>query len=137
MKIFLAVLLILVIGFSLGSFSSTSNLLSFLNKDAVKIEKLNEQAKDAWQEMTDIAKKESGVVFDMQYLDAMITMYEASTKLSSLGSNIGTNDVKDIAKSIADEDTAKLNELKKLKAELEKQLEAESKEKQKPPFIKE
>ncbi len=136
MKTFVYVILILLAGIIIGNKAVKNDLFSFLNNSHSKIEQLNEEAANAWSEMTDLAKKETGAVFDMQYLDAMITMYEGSTKLSDLGETLATSDVKKLAGAISSEDEKRLAELKALREKLQAEIEANSSNKQKPPFVK-
>jgi len=122
MKSLILIVFVLIIGFIIGSFTGYGeSLFSFLNKprsrDAIE-ENLTQKVKDSINRITVSAQKETGAIFDKQYLDAMITMYEGSVALSKIGTIAGGHpELRTVAKTVSKEDAEVLVKLKKWRAE--------------------
>lgn len=119
MKSILALVIVLIIGFSIGSFTNTGDsLFGFLGKGKLTQEDINKSAKDALASVTASAQKQTGAVFDKQYLDTMIIMYEGSVALSKIGTVAGGRpELRATAKTVSKDDAATLEQLKKWRTE--------------------
>lgn len=122
MKSILGLIVVLIIGFMIGNFTAKGgNMFSFLKSGMFTQNKntdlqLINEAKSSLDDVIKSAQKETGAVFDKKYLDAMITAYESSVALSKIGTVAGgQNDIRTIAKTISKDDTATLNELKRIR----------------------
>ncbi len=136
MKSILALVVVLIIGFAIGSFTNTGNsFFNFLNKDKVNSVDLNSSAKEALANITENAQKQTGAVFDKQYLDTMIIMYEGSVALSKIGTVAGGHpELRTTAKSVSRDDAAVLAQLKKWRSEWFPET-APDTTSTKPPFV--
>ena len=137
MKSIGTLVLVLIVGFAIGSFTNAGNMFSFLGGDKVPAQNLTSNTKDILNEITKTAQKQTGAVFDKQYLDAMITMYESSVALSKIGTVAGGHEeIRSIAKTVSKDDLATLNELKKLRKQWFPEDEKTETTPVKPSFIK-
>ncbi len=119
MKSILAWIIVLVIGFAIGSFTKNgTSFFSFLNKDKAPAQSLNASAKETLAGITANAQKQTGAVFDKQYLDTMIIMYEGSVALSKIGTVAsGRPELRTTAKAVSRDDAVVLEQLKKWRKE--------------------
>lgn len=138
MKSILALVVVLIIGFSIGSFTNTGNsLFNFLNKDKTNQLDLNTSAKEALADITANTQKQTGAVFDKQYLDTMIIMYEGSVTLSKIGTVAsGRPELRSTAKTVSRDDAAVLEQLKKWRKEWFPENTTTTPTPTNPPFIK-
>jgi uncharacterized protein (DUF305 family) len=153
MKQIAMLIVVLIIGFSIGNFSTRgSGMFGFLNngifsKDSKN--KLNsvttnttESAKDILSKITDEARQETGPAFSKKYLDAMIVAYESSVNLSKIGSATSEkSELRTLAKTIAKEDAITLAKLKEMRDKWYPETKINTsvqttKQESKPPFVK-
>jgi predicted outer membrane protein len=149
MKSILGLIIVLIIGFLIGSFTNKGEgMFSFLSsgmftKDStvnlLKTDELTKNAQDALSKVTQAAQKETGAVFDKKYLDAMITAYETSIALSKVATVAsGQNEIRTLAKGVSKDDQAILLELKKMRSTYfpETPTSSSTNPTTKPPFVK-
>jgi len=119
MKSILTLFIILIIGYLIGIFTKQNgdifSIFKNNNKSQIDIIK---NTKDSIDQITKSAQKETGEIFDKQYLDAMITMYEGSVALSKLGTVAGGRaELRTVAREVSKEDAETLAQLKKWRSE--------------------
>jgi uncharacterized protein (DUF305 family) len=121
MKSIIALAIVLIIGYFIGSFTNKNeSFTNIFNKDKNKISQLDllNNTKDLISQITSSAQKETGEIFDKQYLDAMITMYEGSVTLSKIGTVAsGRPELRNTAKTVSKDDAITLAQLKKWRSE--------------------
>jgi uncharacterized protein (DUF305 family) len=115
MKDIITIILVLIIGFFVGSYLDRHNI-NPLRSGEVKgtVEKLSTMnVKDAVDFITgDIANK-VGSEFDREYLKAMITTRQAEITMAQIASVTSTRkEIRDSAKEIVTKQTIELNQLK-------------------------
>ncbi len=127
MKSIIGLVVVLIIGFMIGSFTAKGgDMFSFLKSgmftknsadSLMNTDELTKNAKDALTKITESAQKETGAVFDKKYLDAMIAEYETSVALSKIATIAsGHNEIRVLAKGVSKDDAVTLAELKKIRA---------------------
>lgn len=151
MKQIAMLIVVLLIGFSIGSFSKKGgSMFGFLNggvfskntssKITDQAKSVTESAKDILTKITDEARQETGPAFSKKYLDAMIIAYESSVNLSKIGSATSErSELRTLAKTIAKEDAITLAKLKDMRDKWYPETKIQTVEpdtKPKPPFIK-
>lgn len=147
MKSIFGLFFVLILGFAIGSFTNKgSEVFSFLKSGVFgQIEKnqitntdeLTLNAREALNKITESAQKETGVVFDKKYLDAMIVSYESSVALSKVATIAsGHNEIRTLAKGVSKDDAAVLAQLKKWRAEWYPENIQNEKNSKEPPFVK-
>lgn len=116
MKNIFLIIVVLIIGFSIGGFSQTgSKIFSFLGNGNTPTN-INEAINKQIDNIKTASQNESGKVFDKEYLDSMILMYEGTATISKIGTvAAGHPELRNIAKIVSKDDAAILTELKKMR----------------------
>lgn len=142
MKNLIILILILAIGFFTGfftkkNFSFLQNIKFHKVSQEELISNLTNQANDALDGIVTSVQKETGPIFDKQYLDAMIVSYESSVALSKVGKTVGSNDeIRNLATNVAKDDAVVLAQLKQWRNEWYPETTPTKDDVKNPPFIK-
>ncbi len=134
MKNIFLIIVVLVIGFAIGGFTQSGNkLFSFLGNTDNPVN-INEAINKQVAGIKTAAQNESGKVFDKEYLDSMILLYEGTSTISKVGTvAAGHPELRSIAKVVNKDDAQILIELKKMR---DNWYPADTAPKTKPSFVK-
>ncbi len=115
MKNILTIVLVLVIGFFVGSYLNKNNINPLANQNVKgTIDKMSGMSvKDTMDFMTGDLATKAGTEFDREYLKAMILNHQAEIAMAQLASVTSSHkEVKDMAKEIIAKQSAELKQLK-------------------------